>query len=72
MQNPYPNNQRLLDLMKALDLSWPEQAVFVVCFNNDPNVGEVSDEIKTTTFTIHQADGTTTELGLNDIPVGHC
>jgi hypothetical protein len=72
LATPYPNHQRLLDLLKSLDLcTWPEQAKFIICFNNDPNVGLVSDEIKTTTLTIFRSPDETVGLGLDDIPVGH-
>ena len=69
--NPYPHHRRLLELLKSLDLTWPEQAKFVICFNNNPSVGEQGDEIKTATISICQANGANVELGLDDRPVGH-
>jgi hypothetical protein len=70
--NPYAHNQRLLDLLKSLELKWPEQAMFSICFNRDPDVGLVSAEIKTATITIAQAYDDDLVLGIDDLPVGHC
>jgi hypothetical protein len=66
----YAHHQRLLDVLKSLDLTWPEQAKFAICFNNDVNVGLVGDVIKTATITIYQENGSV-ELGLDDLPVAH-
>jgi len=71
VQNPYPHHQRLLDLLKSLDLNWPKEVMFSICFNRDPSAGEVSAEIKTTTITIAQAHGDDLVLGIDDLPVGH-
>jgi hypothetical protein len=79
--NPYPHNQRMLDLLKSLDdVDWPTQVRFVICFNGDPEEGLVSDDIKTATLSIWEksppnddsADPVPLSLGLRNIPVGHC
>ncbi len=78
--SPYPNNQRLIDLLKSLDLNWPDGNRFCIVFNNNVNVGMQSDTIKTATLSIEvkktdEDDGTTSweaiDLLLKNIEVGH-
>lgn len=73
----YPHHQRLLDLLKSLDLTWPDKTKFVILFNNDVNAGLVSDELKTVTVAVQHAYENKEELcwelidmSLSNLPVG--
>jgi hypothetical protein len=72
---PYPHHQRLLDLLKALDLKWPKGTRFAIEFNDDVASDLTSKTIKTATISIHQDNADPqwdhVALALNDLPVGH-
>lgn len=70
-----PNHQRLLDLLKSLDLNWPDGVTFRIDFNEDAQIGLTEDRIKTANLTIQQKHADpkydSTELKLDDLAVGH-